>query len=555
MGIMIDADAVLLDGNVITMDDKKPRAEAVAIRDGKFLWVGTNDEVKQTIGKGTQIKNLNGMTIVPGFIESHNHTLMFGLGLSAIDLTKVRSIEEMLALVTDRANKQKEGTWITGVGYNQNELKEKRHPTRQDLDKVAPKHLISLRHTSAHGYVVNSLALTKAGITKDRPDPEGGKIVKDMATGELTGLLFESPAMKLIDDITPRPTLEDQVTALGGASQRFLYEGITSAMDASVGGNDIPLQVAAYQEAVEREILKVRHNLAIWSEAVIDYAHFDDALKETELKRLGLGIRSGLGNEKLRIGPFKIIVDGAFSTVTAVTYEPYGVNPNERGCGVLVIEPGKLAKIASLVHGLGWQLSIHGIGDRAIDVCLDAIEAALKSKPRKDSRPRLEHCTMVLPRMIERIKKLGVIPVMQPGFIWELGDNWFNQLGKEKTSQFKPFRTLLNNKVLMAFSSDRPVVSGAPLLGIHSAVNQMTRTGQDYAPNEKITPEEALRCYTMNGAYASFEEKIKGSIEAGKLADLVVLAEDLTKAEPKRIKDIPVMATMVGGEFCYDRLS
>jgi hypothetical protein len=202
---------------------------------------------------------------------------------------------------------------------------------------------------------------------------------------------------------------------------------------------------------------------------------------------------------------------------------------------------------------LGWQLSIHAIGDRAIDVCLDAIEAALKSKPGKDARPRLEHCTMVLPRMFERIKKLGVVPILQPGFIWELGDNWFHQLGKEKTSLFKPFRTLLNNKVLMAFSSDRPVIGGAPLQGIHSAVNQKTRTGQDYAPQEKIMPEEALRCYTINGAYASFEEKIKGSIETGKLADLVVLPEDLTRVDSNRIKDIPVMTTMVGGEFCYER--
>jgi predicted amidohydrolase YtcJ len=214
-----------------------------------------------------------------------------------------------------------------------------------------------------------------------------------------------------------------------------------------------------------------------------------------------------------------------------------------------------LARLASLAHGLGWQLSIHGIGDRAIDVCLDAIEAALKSKPAKDTRPRLEHSTMVLPRMIERIKKLGVIPVMQPGFIWELGDNWFSQLGREKPSRFKPFRTMLDQKVLFAFSSDRPVVNGAPLMGIHSAVNQKTMSGQDYAPWEKITPEEALRCYTLNGAYASFEEEIKGSISSGKLADLVIIAEDLTKVDPGRIKDIPVIGTMVDGEFCYDRLS
>ena len=553
MGIIVDADIVLTGGKVITMDDERPRAEALAIKDGKFLWVGTDEEVKQAVGRGTRKKNLKGMTVVPGFIESHNHTLMFGLGLGAIDLTQVHSIEEILSLVKERGDKQKEGTWIIGVGYNQNEVKEKRHPTRFDLDKATPKHLVSLRHTSAHGIVVNSLALAKAGITKESPDPSGGKIGRDLETGELNGLLFESPAMKLIDDLTPKPALKDLVTALGNASQRFLSEGITSAMDASVGGNDIPRQIAAYQEAIERGVLQVRHNLAIWSEAVFDYAHFDEALREAEGKLLGLGIRSGLGNEKLRIGPFKIIVDGAFSTVTAVTYEPYGVNPSERGCGVLVIEPARLVEMASLVHGFGWQLSIHGIGDRAIDVCIDAMEAALNSKPRKDPRPRLEHCTMVLPRMINRIKKLRIIPIMQPGFIWELGDNWFNQLGKEKTSKFKPFRTLLDNKVLIAFSSDRPVVSGAPLLGIHAAVNQRTRSGQDYAPQEKITPEEAIRCYTMNGAYASFEENIKGSIEVGKLADLSVLAEDITLVDPKRIKDIPVMATMVGGEFFYER--
>jgi predicted amidohydrolase YtcJ len=553
MGFMVDADIVLHGGNVITVDEKKPRAQGVAVKDGRILWVGTNEGVKQAIGRGTQVRDLKGMTLVPGFIESHNHTLMFGLGLSSIDLTQVSSIEEILRLVGERANKQKEGTWITGVGYNQNELKEKRHPSRQDLDKAAPKHLVSLRHTSAHGYVVNSLALAKAGITKDRPDPEGGKIGKDAATGELNGLLFESPAMRLVEDHMSKPMLEDLVTALGNASRKFLSEGITSAMDASVGGNDIPLQIAAYQEAVERGVLKVRHNLAIWSEAVFDYCRFEESLIEAQGKLLGLGIRTGLGDEKLRIGPFKIIVDGAFSTVTAVTYEPYGVDPNDRGCGVLVVEPEKLARLASVAHGLGWQLSIHGIGDKAIDVCLDSFEAAQKSNPRKDARHRLEHCTMAMPRMFDRIKRLGVIPVLQPGFIWELGDNWFRQLGKETCAQLKPFRTLLDNKILMAFSSDRPVVSGAPLLGIHSAVNQKTRTGQDYAPQEKITPQEALRCYTINGAYATFEEKIKGSIEAGKLADLVILAEDLTQVKPERIKDIPVMATMVGGELCYQR--
>jgi predicted amidohydrolase YtcJ len=359
--------------------------------------------------------------------------------------------------------------------------------------------------------------------------------------------------MKLVEDHMPKPGFEDLITALGRAGERFLSEGVTSAMEAGVGINDIPLQIAAYQEAVERGVLRVRHNLAVWSEAVFDYSRFDESLEKAKTKLLGLGIRSGLGDERLRIGPFKIIVDGAFSTVTAVTYEPYGVDPNDRGCGVLVVEPEKLTRLASLVHGSGWQLSIHGIGDRAIDVCLDAFEAAVKAAPRENARPRLEHSTMVLPRMFARIKKLGVIPVLQPGFIWELGDNWIRQLGKEKCSQFKPFRSLLKNNIPMAFSSDRPVVSGAPLLGIHSAVNQKTRTGQEYAPQEKITPEEALRCYTLNGASAMFEDRVKGSIEVGKLADLVVLAEDPTAVNPEKIKDISVEATMVGGDLGFQK--
>jgi hypothetical protein len=553
MGIMVDADFVFHGGRVITVDEKNPRAQGAAVKDGRFLRVGPDDEVKQAIGRKTRVWDLKGMTVVPGFIESHNHTLMFGLGLSAIDLTKAASVEEILALVRERAGRQKEGTWITGVGYNQNELREKRHPTCGDLDQAAPRHFVSLRHTSAHAMAVNTPALNKAGIAKESPDPAGGKIGRDVETGELTGMLFESPAMKLVEDHMPKPGFEDLVAALGRAGERFLSEGITSAMEAGVGINDIPLQIAAYQEAVERGLLQVRHNLAVWSGAVFDYSRFDESLREAKTRLLGLGIRSGLGDERLRIGPFKIIVDGAFSTVTAVTYEPYGIDPNDRGCGVLVVEPEKLAGLASVVHDLGWQLSIHGIGDRAIDVCLDAFEAASKKKPRQDPRFRLEHSTMVLPRMFARIKRLGVVPVLQPGFIWELADNWFRQLGKEKCSQFKPFKSLLQNNIPIAFSSDRPVVSGAPLLGMHSAVNQKTRTGQDYAPQEKITPEEALRCYTLNGAYATFEDRIKGSVEEGKLADLVVLAEDPTAVNPEKIKDISVVATMVGGKLCFQK--
>ncbi len=552
MALLIDADLVLLHGNIITMDEGRPRAQALAVKDGKILWVGTDEEVKQVIGPKTVVKNLKGRTVLPGFIESHNHTLMFGLDLQAINLTRAQSLAEILALVKEKAERQEEGTWIKGVGYNQNELREKRHPTKHDLDKVAPRHLVCLRHTSAHGLAVNSLALVKAGITRESADPPGGKIGRD-ESGEPNGLLFEPPAMKLIENIMPKPNRQEMVKALGLANQQFLSEGITSALDAGVGSNDIPYQIAAYQEAVELGVLKVRHNLAIWSEALVDYTYLKESLQEARGKFFQLGLRTGLGNEQLRLGPFKIIVDGAFSTVTAATYEPYGAIPEEKGCGVLVIEPEKLQILVSQVHEWGWQLALHGIGDRAIDVCLEAIEVALQAHPRENSRPRIEHATMLTWPAMERMKKLGVIAVMQPAFIWELADNWFHQLGRERAIRCKLFYTLLKKGVNFAFSSDRPVVNGAPLLGIHAAVNQKTRSGQDYNSEEKISVAEAIRCYTIRGAYATFEEKIKGSLEKGKLADLVILEDDPIKIPPHLIKDLPIIATMVGGEFCWEK--
>jgi predicted amidohydrolase YtcJ len=554
VGIMVDADTVLIRGNIITVDSKASRAEAVAIKNGRLLWVGSTEEVKAAIGKGTEVRDLKGMTIVPGFNEAHNHTLQFGHILSGIILASVRSIDGILDLVRERAVRHKEGTWISGSGFDQNKLREKRLPTRWDLDQVAPNHPVSLKHTSMHAMVVNSRALSLAGITKDTPDPEGGEIGRDHRNGELTGILLEFPAMNLIENIMPKPSQEDLIAALKRASEKLLSEGITSATDAGVGVLvDVPRQIAAYQEAVERGALRVRHNLAIWSNALFNYENFDEELKKAEWNLLGMGIRSGLGNERLRIGPFKFVPDGALSSGTAVTYEAYGADPNHQTTGVFVIDPEKLAKLACVVHAFGWQLMIHAIGDRTLDTAINAIEKALQIRKKEDPRPRIEHCVMITPSMIEKFGKLGICLILQPGFVWGLGDNYISQLGRERASKTKPFRTLLDNNIIIAFSSDRPVIDGAPLLGIHAAVNQKTMTGQDYAPEEKISAEEALGCYTINGAYTTFEEKIKGSLEAGKLADLVILAEDPTKIAPESIKDVQVVATMVGGEFLYEK--
>lgn len=554
MGIEIDADMVLLNGQVITMNQQKPMAEAVAVRDGKFLWIGDTHEVRSSIGKKTLVRNLDGATVVPGFNEAHNHTMEFGLNLSGVPLESARSIGEMIQAVNDATTHVKEGNWIIGRGYNQNNFSERRNPTRWDLDRAAPHHPVSLRHTSSHVMAVNSRALQMAGITRETPDPPGGKIVRDKITGETTGLLLEFPAMDLVEAVMPKPSFEDLVKALQKAGGRLLSEGITSAMDAAVGTNGgVPRQIAAYQEAVEGGLLRVRHNLALWSEALIDYENFNEAMKDLERKLLGMGIRSGMGNEKLRIGPFKLVSDGALSMGTAVTYDPYGADPEDQTTGLFVIDPEKLERVVAATHQLGWQLAVHAIGDRTLDAAITAFEKANELKDITGARPRIEHGVMLTPQMIERIRRLGIILVPQPGFVWGLGDSYINQLGVERAAHTKAFKTLLDNRIITAFSSDRPVIDGAPLLGIHAAVNRKTSSGQDYGPLERISVEDALRCYTLNGAYTTFEENIKGSIEIGKLADLVLLSDNPTSVPPERIKDIQVLATMVDGDFVYDR--
>jgi predicted amidohydrolase YtcJ len=553
MSVMVKADYVLQNGNVITLDPKKPRAEAVAIRDGKFLWVGTNDEVKAAIDRKTQLKDLDGMTVVPGFNDSHHHTIQFGHNLGGLDLRGVQSVDDMLSLVEQNVKVQAEGTWILGSGYNQNELAERRHPTRWDLDKVAPNHPVAFKHTSGHNLAINSKALDLAGITKETADPENGRIDRDDETQEPTGLLFAFSAMKIVSDMIPKPSYSDLLVALKRANGVMVSEGITSATDARVGLLDAPRQIGAYQEAVENGILQVRHTLQIWSNVLLDFANIDEELKNIEWGLMGLGLRTGIGNHKLRIGAFKFVTDGALSTATSATYEPYGADPKRQSRGVLMIDPEILSRVASAVHRLGWQISIHAIGDRAIDAAINAIERSLKESPRTNSRPRIEHVALATPEMLERISRLQIITVLQPTFLYQLGDNWISQLGYERAKKAKPFRRILDQGLLMAFSSDRPAVDGAPLLGIHSSVNEMTKSGRPYAPDQKISVEEALRCYTVNGAYASFEENIKGSIEPGKLADIVVLADNIFEIPTERIKDTEVVSTMIDGNFVYQK--
>jgi predicted amidohydrolase YtcJ len=539
------ADMILTAGNIITINAKMPRAEAVAVKHGRILAVGSSVEMDGFRGSLTEVIDLKACTVVPGFNDAHNHMASFGMQLQMVPLSypSVRTIPDIVHALTERAETQQAETWVVGAGYDNNKLPDGCHPSRWDLDEVSTKHFVYIRHTSGHMCVVNSKALELIGIGKDTPDPEGGRIDRD-AVGRPTGLLQENAQELVSTQFYPYP-IDAIVGALEVASRVYLSEGITSHGEAGVGLLS-DQELRAYWEAVETGKLKVRSNLMILAEKLIE---IDGEAEEHSFLGLSQGIHTGWGNDMLRIGPMKMFFDGSLIGKTAAVNSGYLTEPENTGFYATSEE--KIRDWIMRGHRSGWQLAIHAIGDRAISYILDCYAEVLDRYPKSDHRHRIEHCGVVNPQIIDRIVTLGVIPVMQQHFIGELGDGFRTVLGPDRTRWCYPQRSYLDRGVPIPGSSDRCVVQGAPLLGIHDAVNQKTDAGENYVPEERITPEEAIQLYTLHSAYASFEEHIKGSIEAGKLADMTILGADPTTIDPTEIADIPVQGTIVGGKVLY----
>jgi predicted amidohydrolase YtcJ len=541
----LHADMMLLGGSVITIDPRRPRAEAVAIRNGRILAVGSNNEIRTLRGPRTEVVELAGRTLLPGFNDAHNHMAGFGLQLRMVLLKfpAVRTVAELVVALQQRAKTQELGSWVMGAGYDNNKLPGAAHPTRWDLDRVSTDHFVYARHTSGHMCVVNSNVLALAGITHATPDPEGGHIVRD-ERGEPTGLLQETAQALVSSRFFPYP-VESLVQALEAASSVYLSEGITSHTEAGIGYLS-PVELLAYQEAVRQDRLQIRSYLMVKAEALYEVG----GAAGEPFFGLGQGIRTGWGDERLRIGPIKMFSDGSLIGRTAAMKDPFATDPGN--IGFYATPEATLRDWILRGHRSGWQIAIHAIGDRAVSYILDCYEEALRLYPRQNHRHRIEHCGVVSPAELDRIQRLGVIPVPQQRFISELGDGFRRNLGPERTRWCYPQRSYLERTIPMPGSSDRFVVDGAPLLGIHDAVNQKTLSGADYVPEERITPEEAIRAYTLHSAYASFEEHLKGSIEAGKLADLTILGADPTRVLCSEIATIPVQGTIVGGRLLHE---
>jgi len=536
------APVLFVNANVITMDAQRPRASSfVALKD-RIVAVGDGQMPEWG---ATRRVDLDGMTIVPGFNDAHNHMLNFGLTLCHLDVghPAARSIQDVVRLVRERASGTPPGEWILARNYDENKLVEKRPPTRQELDCVAPRHPVLIAQNSGHMCVLNSLGLQASGITDETPDPEGGRIVRD-DQGHLTGLLQER-AQRLVEARSAQPRLAEVKRALARAGSHYLSEGITSTQEAGVGAIS-PHQIRAFMEARREGLLNMRVYMMISAES---FKHFPGRTPDRAHFGLDLGLATGFGDEHLKIGPMKIFADGSLIGRTCAMDEPYENEPDNTG--FFAEDPEQLRLKILDAHRSGWQVAVHAIGDRAISTVLDAYEEALTSSPRPGSRHRIEHCGVLNASLIERIRRLGVVPVPQQPFISQLGDGFRRVLGEQRMKLCYPMKSFIRAGIPVPGSSDRPVVMGAPLLGIHDAVNQLTASGQPYVPEEAVGPEEALRFYTVGSAYASFEEDLKGSLAPGKLADFVVLDRDVTKVDKREIKETRVLCTVVGGKAMY----
>jgi predicted amidohydrolase YtcJ len=537
------ADLALINANVLTMDPGLPRARAVTITGGRIEAV----TLSPASLSADRVVDLRGATLAPGFHDAHNHMIGFGRSLAEVNLSSppIGSLDDLYAAIARRAEETAPGDWVMGSGYDQNKIGA--HPDRDALDRAAPGRRVWLRHTSGHMCVVNSPVLAALGLDAAATEVDGGRVATD-ADGRPNGLL-EERAQALVGMLVYPFPLAELTDAIDRAAAVYLAEGITSCTEAGIGGGWIghsPVELAAYQAARDQGRLRVRVELMIASEALHALgAHPDDGLE----LGLDLGIRSGFGDDWLRVGAMKIFADGSLVGRTAAMHEDYAVQG--AGRGYLQADEADLRATIIAAHRSGWQVATHAIGDWAVDVALDAYARALAEFPRRDPRHRIEHFAVVQPRQVARAAELGVIGVPQGRFATELGDGMLAAVGPGRQDWLYRQRSLLEAGMILPGSSDRPVVAGAPLRGLGDMVARRTASGAPFNPAEAITAEQALHAYTYGSAYASRQEHIKGSITPGKLADLVVLSEDPTAVSPDRIPALQVLATLVNGQCLH----
>jgi predicted amidohydrolase YtcJ len=524
---------ILHNGNVITIDPRQPRAEAIAIAGDRILAVGTNDDVLNLANGSTKKLDLGGHTVVPGFIDGHCHPAYSGRRhLKFIDCD-LRSIGAIQDAIRERAAKTPPGEWVLGFKYDDTKTAERRFLTREDLDAAAPNHPVYIEHRGGHTSYSNSLAFQKAGIHDKTPDPEGGQFVRHPTTGKLHGRSLERAA-EVFEGLIPAfgtTSREDDREAIKLITTMLTKSGITSTTDAYGTPDDL----RAYQDARGASELSSRVN------CMIGFAHID--------KMIAAGVQTGLGDDWVRVGGMKMTCDGSISERTARLSQPYAGRPND--FGMIVTDEEELYYYGRKAHEAGWQIGIHANGDVGISNTLNVFERLQREMPRRDPRYRIEHCTVITDEIIRRMAALGVVPTPFSTYVYFHGEKMV-EYGEERLGSMFALRSFLDAGIRPTLASDYPPGPFEPMMALQSMTTRTDITGKTWGARQKITVEEALRVTTLNGAYASFEEDIKGSIEIGKLADLAVLGRDPLVENPSSLITIPVQRTMVGGTWVFE---
>jgi predicted amidohydrolase YtcJ len=529
------ADLVVRQANVLTVDAQQPKATAFAVRGGRFVAVGSNESVKDLVGPGTKVFDLPGKTVVPGFIDAHAHPGPIYPEESRwanVDCSpkKIRTMEDLVAALQRKAERTPPGQWVFGSRYQETKLG--RQPTRHDLDRASTNHPILISHSSGHQSVCNSLALQLAKITRDTEDPPGGRFVRDYQRN-LTGLLQERAAsvVRAAGPRTPDAPKAETIAAYRECYRQYVSRGITSVHLAGTSRSAVRLM----EEARGNDLL------------LRFYFMFREADLEEAARRKS---EYALRDDGISFGAIKLFHGNSLSAQTCWLSKPYEHRPDYFG-----VPPSRsqeaLNTLILSVHGAGLQACVHCNGDREIDMLVTAFENALTKKPRANHRHRIEHCSVVTEDLLRRIQKLGLV-VVPHSYIWEHGDKMENY-GAWRWDWMHAARSMLDLGIPVAGHSDSPVSAADPLLRIQDMVMRTSAEGKVYGVKQRITPEEALRIWTLGGAYAEFAEERKGSIQPGRLADFVVLEADPTRVKPDTIKDIAVEKTFIGGKAVFER--
>ena len=548
-------DLILDDAIIRTMDDDRPRARAVGIWQGRI--VGFDDEVR---GLNTRSRiNLHGATVLPGLHDAHCHTAWYGLSLAGVDVTALPGgLPEVYDRIREAAACTPAGDWILASGYGWRDY-DGQHPDLEILDRVTGDRPLLLRQQSGHAAIVNTAALKRAGMLEPGfTDPEGGRVVRD-EHGRPTGLLEET-AQELVQDLVRPHSLSSLVDAIDRATRAYAAEGLTSFGEAGIAAGWIghsPVELHAYQLARESGAIHSRAQLMPAVEALHPVtAHPHDDLTHG----LDLGLRTGFGDDWLRIGPAKVFMDGALSSETAALREPYATATAAGeaagvSAGYLQQDEQQLRRIILEAYRSGWSLAVHAIGDRAIDLAVAHLVEAQETFGRRAVPNRIEHATLLHDEHLATLAAHGIAVTPQASFARDIGDGMNRSVGEDRRRLLYRARSFVDAGVLLAGSSDRPCADGTALRGIQAFVDRETSAGDVMgSAEERLTVEQALRAYTRTAAEAMGTAATTGTLAEGKLADLVVLADDPLEVDPRAIHGIDVVATLAGGEFTHSRL-